>query len=228
LLITAGGCASAPQLDNVSLVEARLASPVDLERYANARERHSRDIFGGASLSDRQGNRVTFTHNEYDEYRRYTDEHHMLRIEEILPSTWPWPEMKLVLESNHSLSNGSGLNFYLCDANKRKEQLFGFSGQLVWNGRILTPTSTRQVAELIKAAGQPQQYELFFTYVYYQKVHPVEGKSMSLLPLPEDLCVAMKRYNMPFPTSVGRPMRISKDTINAALGPLLRDIVKQE
>jgi hypothetical protein len=224
-LIAAGGCASVPRLDNVSLVEVRLASPVDLERYANARERYSQDMFGGASLWDHQGNRVTFTHDEYDKYREYVNENHVPQIEELFRSHAPWPEVHLVLQSDHLLLNEDGLTFYLCDANSRGEKLVGLSGQLVWNGHILTPTPTRHVAELMKAAGQPQQYEIFFTYAYHDNWRLVEGKWVStLLPLPEDLCVATRRFNIPFPTSVGRPMRISKDSINSALEPLPREV----
>jgi hypothetical protein len=47
-------------------------------------------------------------------------------------------------------------------------------------------------------------------------------------PLPDDLCIALEASNYPFPSSVGRPMRIGKDFINSVIGPLPRALSAED
>jgi len=232
-LIAAAGCATVAPLDDAALIQVGLASSDDLARYAVAQERMSRELFGGASFSDGKGRvLVSFTAAEYDKYLAYTREH---AASESIPAPRPkprWPMLRLVFQSHHVLldpdaSSAPFVVFYLCDSNNDRVRLWGFgTPALMWDDRlVVTSTSVRQMATLLGTRAQPQRYEVFFEYVYSDHEHThAATQPVTLLGLPKDLCVAMERLNYPFPSSVGRPMRISKDVINAALGPLPRSL----
>lgn len=142
--------------------------------------------------------------------------------------------MRLVFQTDRTLfdSHNAGeslsVAFYLCSSAPSTDQLWGFGSEslgVMWNGRVVTSEIAKDIAGAVAAKPQPQRYEIFFSYVYWDRPRTWSmGEPVTLLPLPEDLCLAMYRLRMPFPSTFGRPMRISKSLVNAAVGPLPRPL----
>ncbi len=226
-------CAAAPPLDDAAPIAVELASTDDLARYAQARDIWSREMFGGASFSDGKGHvLVQFSAAEYDEYLDYLRED---RPEDpvLKPRTYPyeWPVVRVAFQSPRILFDPNAgpmpsLFFYLCDSDGDSGRLWGFrDSDVMWNGRIVTSERALEIKSLLEAKAEPQEYEVFLRYVFWDlEQAPREGQPITLLPLPDDLCIALQRSNYPLPSSEGRPMRISRNAINTAVGPLPRPL----
>jgi hypothetical protein len=235
ITITVAGCATAAPLDDAALIEVKLATADDLTRYAQAREICSRAEFAGASFSDGKGHVLaSFSPSEYDLYLAYVREHPdplpIVHAADVEPKQWP--VVRVAFKSSRVLfdpdaSSIPSARFFLCGSNDEKG-LLGMR-DVVWRDRFVTPERARQIEKSLKDEARPQTYEIFFDYEYWDRGQPrQQGRSVTLLPLPDDLCVALHQWNYPLPSSVGRPLRISKDVINAAIGPLPRQLSDSE
>lgn len=97
--------------------------------------------------------------------------------------------------------------------------------EVMWRGHFVTPERAREIESLIETKVRPQTYEVFFSYVYWERNQGHQSSALvTLQPLPADLCVAMHRWNYPLPSSVGHALRIDKEMVNAAVGPLPRPL----
>jgi hypothetical protein len=95
----------------------------------------------------------------------------------------------------------------------------------MWGGQFVNRERAQEIEKMLESGAPPQIYEVFFLYVYSDRSRAGEkGQPVVLLPLPDDLCVALYQSNYPFPSSMGRPLRISKDAINAAARPVPRQL----
>lgn len=230
LVCAAGvGCASVAPLDDATLKDVRLASPDDMARYARAEEIRARETFGGAVLLGSDGNRVTFTAAEYDRFLAYTHDHPTSEPDSGLHQQPAWPMVRLSFNSRRMLfdpdaSSVPMLSFFLCDANER--HLYGFRADVMWHDRFVTlPKDATEIARTLSIETTPQEYEVFVRYVYWDSDAPRQKReTVTLLPLPNDLCIAFYQYNSPLPPSVGRPLRISKDLVNSTVGSLPRTL----
>lgn len=129
-----------------------------------------------------------------------------------------WPKVQLTFQSHRPLFEPSGVatfvRFELCDGPRDQRHLYGFG-----------------LAEIIPLAdesgpmGQPQEYEVVFDYVHWDKNQArTKGDPVVLLPLPSDLCVAIIKPSKPFSPSVGRPLRVRREVVNELIGPFPRPI----
>jgi hypothetical protein len=218
-------------LDEASLIEVKPPSTDDVTRYAKAREIRSREEFAGVSFSDGKGYMSAFSPAEYDQYLAYVREHP--EVLAVLHDPKPkWPVVRVAFESSRVLfdpdaSSMPTVSFYLCDSGTKDGRLSGFgTPNVMWHDRfVVSSERAREIDGALRQGDRPQTYEIFFDYVYWdwgQKRQ--KGQPVTLLPLPGDLCLALHRWNYALPSSVGRPLRISKDVINAAVGPLPRQL----
>lgn len=232
------GCASAvAPLDDATVTSLRPASPEDMARYEKAQSILAREYFAGGSFSDGKGNVLaSFTADQYEEYQDYLSRHHPNLSAHLgspftgpSPSKIDWPVLRLSFKSDRNLylepDDGSSLNvqFSLCDTKADKRVLHGFGlPQLIWKDRFLTFRHASDVTRQQQSSEIVQEYEIFFRYVHYDFEGRTAGEPIELLPLDDDLCVALHRYNYPFASSLGRPLRITKEMVNDAAGPLPR------
>ena len=233
IAITVVGCASVVPLDDAELIEVKLATTDDLTRYAQAREIRSREEFAGASFSDGKGHVLaSFSPSEYDRYLAYVREHpdplRFIHAADLEPKQWP--VVRVAFKSSRVLfdpdASSIRARLLLCGSNDEKG--LGGMRDVIWRDRFITPERARQIEKSLKDEGRPQTYKIFFDYVYWDRGQSrQEGQPVTILPLPDDLCVALHRWNYPLPSSVGRPLRISKDVINAAVGPLPRQALSE-
>lgn len=234
-VLAVAACAPVLPLDDARLVEVGPASPDDLTRYAQARAAYARELFAGASFADGRGEVVTFSADQYDEYRACLRDHPIVEPGQHVAPPPQWPVMRLVFTTDRALFDpeaGAVPNaiFYLCTSGPEQGHLYGFGlGEVTWHGRIVTLKRAREIARLREAGARSQTYELFFDYVYWDVAQTrSEGQQITLLPLPDDLCVAMSRWNLPLPASVGRPLRIARERVNAAAGPVPRPLFDRD
>jgi hypothetical protein len=168
----AGGCASAPSLDDAKLTGISLLSPED--RVGRAKSR--------------------------------------------------WPTLRLTFQSDRPLfdhdTTPPRVQFEICDASGDERHLYGFGlVEVIWQGEPITESAALEIQSL----DQPQEYEVEFDYVYWEdSQNRSRPDSVTLLPLPGDLCIAFRKGNKPLPPSIGRPLRINRDTVNKTVGPLPR------
>ena len=114
------------------------------------------------------------------------------------------------------------LLFYLCGADNNEGRLW-LTGEIMWHGRVVTLESAREIEKSLENEPRAQEYEIYFGYAYWDRQQArTKGQPITLLPLADDLCVALQRWNYPLPSSVGRPMRVGKELINKTVGPLPR------
>ncbi len=138
--------------------------------------------------------------------------------------------MRLTFRSNHQLIDESDLSpsvdFYLCDKKAEDWEIIGiWYPRIMWKNKIVYPPVSNEITNTLKTGSTPQEYEVFFAYVYWDYEGYNSGKvQRMLLPLPSDLCVSLFDWNYPFGPNVGRPLRISKDFVNEAVGDLPRPI----
>lgn len=232
--IASAGCAAVADLDDAELITIARASSEDIARYQRALELSAREGFGGASINDtRRGIRVSFTADQYDEYLAFMRDHPELDAVWSLRTPREWPVGRISFRSRRVLidprsASGPAVIFSLCDAVKDERQLYGFGmSNIMWNSKFVGRERALQIEQALQTDTQPQDYEVFFRYVYWDGM----GKSVlrkddpiTLLPLPGDLCLALYVWNHPLPSSVGRPLRIDKVVVNEGLGPLPRQL----
>lgn len=229
------GCTSPPPLDDAQLGEITLATIEDRARLREAEEHHARETFGSVTFS-RGPNQapITFGPDDYDAYLAYLENHPeegltpTSLIVGILPKSERWPLLRLTFRSNRPLFDESDLlpsvDFYLCDKNTQGWELYGFgTPRLVWQNKIVYPPVSKEIDNSLKKSASPQEYEVFFSYIYWghtdkndETRHPI------LMPLPGDLCISMFSGGFFSGPRVGRPLRIDKDLVNAAVGDLPR------
>lgn len=195
IAVLVGGCATAAPLDDAQLTSIALASPDDLERYERAR---TSDLLAS--------NRLSLLHD----------------------SPPDWPTIKLSFRSSRILFVSSDTwpraDAYVCDEIGDQWHLPGFGQpRVMWQGRLVNPAVAEEIAAVLQAEETPQEYEIFFSYAHYRRNDEARrAGSVTLSPLPGDLCLSLVRSNYPFPQSVGRPLRIDKDRVTEAVGDLPR------
>jgi hypothetical protein len=90
---------------------------------------------------------------------------------------------------------------------------------------MIYPQILSDIADALGNGQNPQEYEIFFEYYYWEDVSDSSGTQWRMLvPLPADLCVSLFELNWPLRSTVGRPLRIDRDIVSAAVGPLPRPI----
>lgn len=230
--LCASGCkANVAALDDARLVQVGLASPEDTTRYREAQERLARDLFGGASFSDGKGHILeSFGPDQYEEYKSYSHAHPE-KFTSNLSRPIDWPLVKLSFLSPRDLyvdqSDGSTVEveFDRCGTAESYPLISGSGhSEVMWRDQFITNRRRQAIDDAI--APEPmQKYEVFFQYVYWDSDQPRQkGQPVTLLPLPDDVCMAVHQYNYLRSPSLGRPLRISKDLINNAVGSLPRTL----
>lgn len=229
LALVVWGCAPVPALDDAELVSVTVASPDDLARYSQAKSIFYRETFGGASFSDGKGQiLVSFSAGEYDAYLAYLVEHPDQLPNQVNRANWP--TLRMAFRSRHVLfdpgaTTTSG-SFFFCEQDRLGARIYGFGpGDILWRGRFVAARVAEEIEAAARTDTQLQNYEVFFDYVYWDTDQPRRsGEAVMLLPLPADVCFAIERPRYPFPAAFGRPLRITKDMINQAVGTLPRPI----
>jgi hypothetical protein len=216
------GCTSIPRLDDAKLVSVGVATSADQARLSQAKEQLAREIFGGASIRDPQNGLLVFSSADYDAYRAYKRDHPELNPWSQSLTEWPWPVLRITFSTSRIL-------FEEDDPNGSRQGLLSFcsgseigSGDLLWQGRVLT----RGIAGQIKAAAAagPQMYETFVLYTHATDALPNDTAVM-LLPPADDLCLSIFTFaNWPVGSTTGTSLRIPKNSVAAALGILPRRI----
>jgi hypothetical protein len=227
------GCASVAPLDDAKVENLTLASSADIERYQKALAIWARGMFGGATFSDGKGHiTASFKADQYDEYLEYESEH---PVPAMPRSTTPkWPILHLTFESNQLLLDSNSSNdlkvaFWLCKDQGDSSRLYGFGvDPVMWHGQFVTPKIGGQINAELSGSKTPQMYEVFFEYINWSKEDFQRDRFITLLPLPEDLCMATYAYNFPMSPSIGRPLRISKELINQTMGDLSKPLLEME
>lgn len=226
-------CASAPPLDDASLVEIALASPEDMSRLESAWDIAKRETFTGVGFPDGRGGSVSFSASEYDEYLAYKEQHPEFKTSTSWKRDMPdWPVIRLEFQSSRVLfdpdsSSMPHIVFHRCgptlDAERR---LYGFGGyDVMWRDRLLVAyqSAPRDAKAALEAEGRPQNYEVFFRYTYWNSEEVREaGGPVTLLPLPDDLCVSLERGHYAALSAVGEPLRIPREKVNDLVGPVPR------
>jgi hypothetical protein len=235
----AAGCASVAPLDGAELGELTLASNDDKARLLQAQMQHARETFGSVSFARGPVQEpLTFGPEDYDEYLAYIEKHPDPGLTptggiQLAPPVHDWPLMLLAFKSDRRLFTADELmpllDFYLCNPSEQdaSDELHGFGqSRVLWRGQIIYPPVASEIAEALETGLKPQEYEVFFHFIYWGHEQSDDGKRhVMLLPLPSDLCVSLYASNWPLAgPSVGRPLRIDKDLVNAAAGPLPRPI----
>lgn len=122
-----------------------------------------------------------------------------------------FPKVILIFRSTHNPEKANDLliDLYPCSQKKTPE-----NGGFI-EGVILERSSGAP-------AGEEREYELLFNYRNSPVRQPADT-TVTLQPMTEDLCIAFKALNWPVAApTLGPPMRIPRETINAAVGPLPR------
>jgi hypothetical protein len=225
------GCARVAPLDDARLIDVQLASPADLARRAQAQQQLTQEQFGGASFSDGKGHvTAAFLPGEYDAFLIYARTQPELATKDAEVLKPQWPTLRLAFQSRRVLFDSSAsvmpdLFFYLCGEGHDKGRLFGWRTEIMWRNRSITAGTASEIEASLKDGASSQDYEVFFDYVYWDMGRARQrGEPAVLLPLSDDLCMSFYKFDMPFPTIVGRPMRIDKDIINGTLRPLPRSL----
>lgn len=137
-----------------------------------------------------------------------------------------WPAVRVSFQSTHISFDpdhiAPNVQFDLCDVEGEDRRLYGFGWAKVVPSDAL---ATLQWSEKTETDGLPPEYEIVFSYVFWDRAQRSRQRdTIVLLPLPNDLCVAFVEFNKPFPPRVGRPLRISKEIINDVVAPLPRPV----
>jgi hypothetical protein len=200
-----------PSLEAVKVDQIALATTADMVRYDHALEPIARAQFGGVQTTDGKGGLVwEFRPDEYDKYRKHRDRGG--------PRQPQWPTFRLTLSSRMPLvdekSTYTQIAFQHCDSDRN----FWLPEFVLWRGTLIGGAAARRIRAVMRADATPQTYEVFLPANYRgpnQARHPHEDA----VPLEEDLCIALSRYIDHFTSVEGRPLRIPKERINAALTP---------
>ena len=119
---------------------------------------------------------------------------------------------------------------YLCGGPDRIWGINGtFFGHVLWQGRFIDQEVSQQIAEQLKTSSEPQEYEVFFEYVYADPTAVREKENHAkLLPLTDDICLTFQKspvytfYNTGEIFSAVGLLRIAKETVHDAVGDLPR------
>lgn len=196
-LFFVGACAGTPSLDDAEVTALTLATPAEISSFEAAKDLHLSPS-GLPSLTV------------------------------IAPD---WPTLRLAFQSQRQLFNpleagrASAL-VYPCTADGRDRDPYGLGSEFVlWRGRVVDQQASQKIADLLASEPTPQEYVVFFDYRYWDvQQQRDEGDPITLLPLQDDLCLSLHKPRYPFAPSVGEPLRISKDSVNTAVGDLPRSI----
>ncbi len=196
-LALVGACAGTPSLNNAEVTALTLATPAELSRFEAAKDLYHRPFA-------------------------------LPPVTVIAPD---WPTLRLAFQSQRQLFNpleagrGSAL-VYPCLADHRDRDPYGLASQFVlWRGRVVDQQASQEIADLLASDSAPQEYVVFFDYRYWDVREPRDQDDpITLLPLQDDLCVSLHKARYPFAPSVGKPLRIAKDSVNEAVGDLPRRI----
>lgn len=196
-LALVGACAGTPSLDDAEVTALTLATPAEISRFEAAKDLH---------LSPSGLPPLTV----------------------IAPD---WPTLRLAFQSQRQLFNpleagrASAL-VYPCTADGRDRDPYGLGSKFVlWRGRVVDQPASQKIADLLASEPTPQEYVVFFDYKYWDaQEQRDQDDPMTLLPLQNDLCVSLHKPRYPFAPSIGKPLRIGKESVNEAVGDLPRRI----
>ena len=222
------GCGMTP-LDDAQFRATMLATAEDEARYDRALEISRREGFGGASVPGPDGAEVTFGPGDYDAFQKY--ERESLRLRSAGTSRFPpyWPLVRVVFSSDRNLRRAPSSSgaLYWCDAGTPFQE-DGFTGQaeILWRDRFIDDHPSSELRAALDTPSSPQEYEFLFPYtsILEQRPLPRGTRTVTQAPPKGDLCFALVQYTMLMPPSVGRPLRIDKEALTAALGPLPRSV----
>jgi hypothetical protein len=193
-------CAGVPPLADVKLTQVSSADQTEVQRVESAQ-------------------------NLYTEQQKPRVRLHL----KIIQPDWPW--LWVTFESTRQIFNPleAGQRYaavYLCSLAGPDLEVRRLGWQkILWRGKIVGQEAAREIAEELKTNPGPQEYKVYFRYQNWDRDEPREEEDpITLVPLQEDLCLSLKRSSDPFPPSIGEPLRISKDEINAAVGELPRSL----
>lgn len=222
LLTTACGM---PPLDEAQVQPPALATTEDLSRYAQAEELMYRESFGGAYVPGPDGTMVTFGPDEYDAYlshQGFTPDGQVDRF----PTYWPVIRVAFSTAEDFVGRSDSG-QLYWCDAALQDTETgFHGSANVMWRGQFVSQRVAEDIEAAAVASSSPQDYEILFPYTHIVETRPLPRgtRTLTVAPPESDLCFALIHHNMMMPPAVGRPLRISRNGLAAALGPLPRSI----
>ncbi len=96
----------------------------------------------------------------------------------------------------------------------------------MWRDSFVTGKTAPDIEAALKITPEAQEYEIFFPYTNIEEQRPLpRGARFVTLTAPtSDVCFALVKYNMLWPPSEGHPLRIEKQALAAALGPLPRTV----
>ena len=228
-VLCGAGCASAPSLDSAKLIAVSAATPTDIAREAQAGREWWKSLFRGGSIRDPQQGLLTFKTDEYDAFEAEEKRLPGLTSAEAgrRSSTPAWPVLRIefALSSLPVAPGSTGepaeVRLYLCDSESPRKDYFGWSN-ILWRVLYVTADNANKIQREIELSGQPQDYEVILRYVHYQwSGHP--ANVVTVIPPRDDLCLARYQINWPF-TAIVRPLRLRKETVEAALATLPRKV----
>jgi hypothetical protein len=193
-------CAGVPTLSQAELAQVGLATPDEEARLQAAKD----------AYRDEQKPRIR------------------LKVTVIQPD---WPILWVTFRSAQQLFNPleAGERYasvYLCSLRDEEVNARRLAREsILWRDRIVGQKAARQIAEELRAGAAPQEYKVFFRYMNWDRTAPRQnGDPITLVSLEEDLCLSLKKINDPFAPSIGEPLRIDKEAVNAAVGTLPRSL----
>jgi hypothetical protein len=221
-------------LDDAQFSAVVVPTAEDMVRRSQAEDSLSRQLFAGATVRDPERGIITFTENDYEAYREYVREHSKLRG---LPPGQKGRRLELpilrisfftrriLIEPAASktvhIADGS---LYFCDSGDPLNNRLA-SAKIMWRGRFVTNQTAQDIQSALSISPLPQEYEVFVPYTNWDRRSWRAGmETATLLPAPGDLCLALVELGYPLPSTTGRPLRIEKAAVAAALGPLPREI----
>ena len=224
LLFTSCSASPIPSLEDVDF-EVTLASVDDWTRYEKAMEPIYRAQFAGATYVDAKGHvEAEFKAKDYDANLAYERTRFGPSVGSRMPA---WPVLKLKLLTHRLLhdpkSSQTRIGFRFCDPQASKNTRWGILDDfLIWKGQLVDHDRALEIDSALKASAKPQEYEAFLTYVYYADESLKADKTVTLLPLPSDLCVSLARPSGFESFEYGPPKRLDKNIVNKAVGDLPR------
>ncbi len=236
--VLAAGCASVAPLDDAKLGELTLASKQDKVRLFGAEAQYALETFGTVSVTQGPGwVPLTFGPEDYDEYLAYIEDHPETGLTAISRSYFvrratKWPLLRLTLTSERQLFIEDDLipevDFNLCSKDKENElEALHSVGhpRILWRGQIVHPPVSSDITKALENGLKPQEYEIFFEYFHWDHAIDSSGiRRAMLLSLSADLCISLYESNWPLQSTLGRPLRIDRELVNAAVGPLPRPV----
>jgi hypothetical protein len=222
MTLLCAGCAMTP-LDDATLGSVSLATMQDQLRLDAADERDRRESFLGATIIELNGPTTRFGPGEYNAFVAYRDRD-LRFVRSGRRVGMEWPVLRASFLTRRSIEADGLGRMYFCDSGESSWRLG--SAKLMWRGRIIGDEVSRQIEAALASSPQPLEYEFLFEYTATEETGPLPSgaRSVTLAAPASDLCFSLVQYGMLHPPRYGRPLRIPKDAVAAALGALPRSI----